>query len=92
MNWRPHSVPMLLSRSINRLERGDADQQQNSCPHSGLDQSICRSTLLAALQRKLFVPYCIMDFAQIETMASLFAVDTCYGRLPEPVVNRTPAV
>lgn len=44
-----------------------------------------RSTLRAALSGHLFVPVSISDIKDLPTFAALFAVDTNYGRWPEPV-------
>jgi glyceraldehyde 3-phosphate dehydrogenase len=46
---------------------------------------IGRSTLKAALTHQLFVPVVISDIKDLPTFAALFAVDTNYGRWPEPV-------
>lgn len=46
---------------------------------------IGRSTLKAALSGNLFVPVSISDIRDPATFAALFAVDTNYGRWPEPV-------
>jgi len=46
---------------------------------------IGRSALKAALAGDLFVPVSISDIKDLPTLAALFAVDTNYGRWPEPV-------
>jgi glyceraldehyde 3-phosphate dehydrogenase len=46
---------------------------------------IGRQFLRIALNRKLFVPVSISDIRDEPTLAALFAVDTNYGRWPEPV-------
>lgn len=46
---------------------------------------IGRSTLKAALAGNHFVPVSISDIKDLPTLAALFAVDTNYGRWPEPV-------
>jgi glyceraldehyde 3-phosphate dehydrogenase len=46
---------------------------------------IGRSTLKAALSHDLFAPVSISDIRDLPTFAALFAVDTNYGRWPEPV-------
>jgi glyceraldehyde 3-phosphate dehydrogenase len=46
---------------------------------------IGRSALKAALTGNLFVPVSISDIRDLATFAALFAVDTNYGRWPEPV-------
>jgi len=46
---------------------------------------IGRSALKAALAGDLFVPLAISDIKDLPTLAALFAVDTNYGRWPEPV-------
>lgn len=45
---------------------------------------IGRSLLRVALQDQLFTPISISDIKDPETLAALFAVDTNYGRWPEP--------
>ena len=45
---------------------------------------IGRSTLRVALQNNLFTPAAISDIKDLPTLAALFAVDTNYGRWPEP--------
>lgn len=49
---------------------------------------IGRSTLKAALSNNQFVPVSISDIKDLPTLAALFAVDTNYGRWPEPVKAR----
>ncbi|WP_461054827.1 type I glyceraldehyde-3-phosphate dehydrogenase [Spirosoma arcticum] len=46
---------------------------------------IGRHFLRIGLQRNLFVPVSISDIKDAPTLAALFAVDTNYGRWPEPV-------
>lgn len=46
---------------------------------------IGRSALKAALANGLFVPVSISDVRDLPTFAALFAVDTNYGRWPQPV-------
>lgn len=46
---------------------------------------IGRSALKAALGNGLFVPVSISDVRDLPTFATLFAVDTNYGRWPQPV-------
>jgi glyceraldehyde 3-phosphate dehydrogenase len=46
---------------------------------------IGRSTLRVALQNNLFTPAAISDIKDLPTLAALFAVDSNYGRWPEPV-------
>lgn len=46
---------------------------------------IGRSALKAALTNGLFVPVSISDIKDLPTLAALFAVDTNYGRWPQPV-------
>jgi len=48
---------------------------------------IGRQFLRIALNRQLFVPVSISDIREEATLAALFAVDTNYGRWPEPVVG-----
>ena len=50
---------------------------------------IGRTLQRIALQRGLFTPVSISDIRDSETFAALFAVDTNYGRWPEPV-SATP--
>lgn len=49
---------------------------------------IGRSTLKAALTGGHYVPVSISDIRDLPTFAALFAVDTNYGRWPEPVSTR----
>ncbi|HEV8582960.1 MAG TPA: glyceraldehyde 3-phosphate dehydrogenase NAD-binding domain-containing protein [Thermoanaerobaculia bacterium] len=44
-----------------------------------------RSTLRAALKEESFTPVAIADVKDLPTLAALVAVDTNYGRWPEPV-------
>src|SRR6185295_4405646 len=44
-----------------------------------------RCTLRAALKERTFTPAAIADVKDLPTLAALFAVDTNYGRWPEPV-------
>jgi glyceraldehyde 3-phosphate dehydrogenase len=53
---------------------------------------IGRSTLKAALTHQLFVPVVISDIKDLPTFAALFAVDTNYGRWPEPVRAEGPTL
>src|SRR5690606_23958609 len=46
---------------------------------------IGRSTLRAALKRKLFTPASVSDIADPSSLAALFEVDTNYGRWDEKV-------
>jgi glyceraldehyde 3-phosphate dehydrogenase len=46
---------------------------------------IGRTVLRIALERQLFTPAVISDIKDLPTLAALFAVDTNYGRWPEPV-------
>lgn len=46
---------------------------------------IGRSAVKAGLSRGLFVPSVIVDIADLDTFAAIFAFDTNYGRWPEPV-------
>jgi glyceraldehyde 3-phosphate dehydrogenase len=46
---------------------------------------IGRSTLRAALKEESFTPVAITDVKDLPTLAALVAVDTNYGRWPEPV-------
>jgi glyceraldehyde 3-phosphate dehydrogenase len=46
---------------------------------------IGRSALKAALTGEHFIPVSISDIKDLPTLAALFAVDTNYGRWPEPV-------
>lgn len=46
---------------------------------------IGRTFLRIALERKLFTPKAVSDIKDLSTLAALFAVDTNYGRWPEPV-------
>ncbi len=46
---------------------------------------IGRTLLRIALERNLFTPKAISDIKDLSTLAALFAVDTNYGRWPEPV-------
>jgi glyceraldehyde 3-phosphate dehydrogenase len=48
---------------------------------------IGRQFLRISLQHNLFVPVSISDIRDEATLAALFAVDTNYGRWPEPVVG-----
>ena len=48
---------------------------------------IGRQFLRIALNRQLFVPVSISDIRDEATLAALFAVDTNYGRWPEPVAG-----
>ncbi len=47
---------------------------------------IGRTLLRIGLERNLFTPVAVSDIKDIPTLAALFAVDTNYGRWPEPVV------
>ena len=49
---------------------------------------IGRQLLRIGLQRQLFVPAAVADIRDEPTLAALFAVDTNYGRWPEPVAGR----
>ncbi len=49
---------------------------------------IGRSALKAALAGHLFVPAAVVDIWDLPTLAALFAVDSNYGRWPEPVAAR----
>jgi glyceraldehyde 3-phosphate dehydrogenase len=46
---------------------------------------IGRTLMRIGLERELFTPASISDIRDIPTLAALFAVDTNYGRWPEPV-------
>jgi glyceraldehyde 3-phosphate dehydrogenase len=46
---------------------------------------IGRTLLRIGLERNLFTPVAVSDIKDIPTLAALFAVDTNYGRWPEPV-------
>jgi glyceraldehyde 3-phosphate dehydrogenase len=46
---------------------------------------IGRTLLRIALERKLFTPKAVSDIKDLSTLGALFAVDTNYGRWPEPV-------
>jgi len=49
---------------------------------------IGRTALRIALQNSYFVPVSISDIKDVDTLAALFAVDTNYGRWPEPVSGK----
>jgi glyceraldehyde 3-phosphate dehydrogenase len=46
---------------------------------------IGRTLLRIGLERDLFTPTAVSDIKDVSTLAALFAVDTNYGRWPEPV-------
>src|ERR671916_1865373 len=46
---------------------------------------IGRTLMRIGLERNLFTPAAVSDIKDIPTLAALFAVDTNYGRWPEPV-------
>lgn len=49
---------------------------------------IGRTALRIALEKNFFVPVSISDIKDLDTLAALFAVDTNYGRWPEPVTTK----
>jgi len=53
---------------------------------------IGRQFLRIALQHDLFTPVAVADIRDESTLAALFAVDTNYGRWPEPVTGRAGAL
>jgi len=53
---------------------------------------IGRTLLRAAVQHQVFTPGAISDIRDAAALAALFAVDTNYGRWPEPVEADGPGI